>query len=276
MPSNYEHAVSALYRAPHESFVSERRRLVGELKAGGDKSGAAELAKLGRPPISAWVVNQLWWHAREAFDELFATAARLRKGDLSASAAHRKAIARLAARAQQLLTEGGHSANDATLRRVTMTLSGLAAAGGFEPDGAGALTKDRDPPGFEAFGIASSSDEPVDHEPSVRQKSAPPGPAHAAKNDGRDHDSHGSSAAKGRQTDDAKRVSDAAERKREAEAAAAERKREAEAQAKRQAQRKKLESELREARAEHVRRHGLRYLHEGSRRLPATSTSAAA
>ena len=111
MPSNYEHAVSALYRAPHESFVSERRRLVGELKAGGDKSGAAELAKLGRPPISAWVVNQLWWHAREAFDELFATAARLRKGDLSASAAHRRAIARLAARAQQLLTEGGHSAD---------------------------------------------------------------------------------------------------------------------------------------------------------------------
>ena len=263
--------MSALYRAPHESFVSERRRLVGELKAEGDKSGAAQLAKLGRPAISAWVVNQLWWQAREGFDELFATAARLRKGDLSASAAHRKAIARLGARAQQLLSDGGHSANDATLRRVTMTLSGLAAAGGFEPDAAGALTKDRDPPGFEAFGIASSSDEQVDDEPAVRQKLEPHGPAHAAKTDGSVQDAHEPAAAMRRPTAGAKRTGDAAEskrkadaaaaerkreaeaaakRKREAEAAAAELKREADARAKRQAQREKLELELREAKAE--------------------------
>ncbi|HKO54032.1 MAG TPA: hypothetical protein VJV79_40265 [Polyangiaceae bacterium] len=48
-------------------------------------------------------------------------------------------------RAQQLLSEGGHSANDATLRRVTMTLSALAAAGSFEPDRPGALTKNPEP-----------------------------------------------------------------------------------------------------------------------------------
>src|SRR4051812_45498551 len=125
MGNSFEEAVSALYRAPHEAFVTERRRLSDELKAEGDKSGAAQLAKLTRPPISAWVVNQLWWHARKAFDELFDTAAQLRSGKLSASPAHRQALARLAARAQQLLSEGGHSTNDATLRRVTMTLSGL-------------------------------------------------------------------------------------------------------------------------------------------------------
>ena len=28
------------------------------------------LAKLGRPPVSAWAVNQLYWHARDAFDRL--------------------------------------------------------------------------------------------------------------------------------------------------------------------------------------------------------------
>jgi hypothetical protein len=259
MESSYEQAVSALYRAPHESFVSERRRLARELKAEGDKSGAAQLAKLGRPPISAWAVNQLWWHAREAFDELFDTAAQLRSGKLTASPAHRKAIARLGVRAQQLLSEGGHSASDATLRRVTMTLSGLAAAGSFEPDTPGALTNDRDPPGFEAFGIASSSDEPVGNEPAVSEKPAPRSPAqpfghreapHAALNDGKALDIHAAERKREAEAAAAERKREAeaaaAERKRQAEAAAAERKREAEAQARRQ----KLESELGDAKAE--------------------------
>ena len=232
---SYEHAVSALYRAPHASFVSERRRLAGELKAKGDKSGAERLAKLGRPPISAWAVNQLWWHAREAFDELFDTATQLRKGKLSASPAHRKAIAKLEVLARQLLSEAGHSANDATLRRIAMTLSGLAAAGSFEPDAPGALTKDREPPGFEAFGIASLGGEQVEDEPAARETAA--------------HRSSELAKAKGREVD-AKRLGEAAAAKRkrdadaEAEAEAAERKREAEAQAKRREQRKKLEGEL--------------------------------
>jgi hypothetical protein len=260
MPTRYEEAVSALYRAAHESFVSERRRLAAELKAEGDKAGAAQLTKLGRPPISAWAVNQLWWQSREDFDELFETAAQLRRGKLSVSSAHRKLIAKLAARAGQLLSEGGHSANDATLRRVAMTLSGLAAAGSFDPDLPGALTKDREPPGFEAFGIASSSDEQEEH-PAAREKPAPAAPLHLGKSNGKAQDNQSSAADKRREAADFKRANEAeaAERKREAAEAAerkreaaeaAERKREAEAQAKRQAQRKKLESELRDAKAE--------------------------
>jgi len=231
MASSYERAVSTLFSAPHESFVSERRRLAGELKAEGDKAGAAQLSKLGRPPLSAWAVNQLWWHAREAFGELFETAAQLRKGKLSASPAHRKAIAKLGVRAQQLLNEGGHSVNDATLRRITMTLSGLAATGGFEPEPPGALSKDRDPPGFEAFGIESSSGEQVEGAPAADEKTKHP--AADAK--------RASEAA----AEERKREAQAVERRREAQAA--ERKREAEAQAKRLAQRKKLESELSDA-----------------------------
>ena len=238
MTSGYEEAVTTLYRAPHESFVTERQRLAAELKAEGDKAGAAQLAKLGRPSISAWAVNQLWWHAREAFDELFATAAQLRAGKLSASAAHRKAVAALGARAQKLLIEGGHSANDATLRRVTTTLSGLAAAGSFEPELPGALTKDRDPPGFEAFGIVSGSDS--EEKPEHRHAS------------GTKRASEATAPSRERETAERKRKAEAAgevaERKRKAEAA--ERKREAEALAKRQARRKELESELRAAKAE--------------------------
>src|SRR6478735_470210 len=256
MASSYEQAVSALYRAPHGSFVVERRRLAAELKAEGDKTGAARLAKLERPPLSAWAVIQLWWHARESFDELFDTAAQLRAGKLSASPAHRKAIAKLAARAEQLLSDAGHSASDATLRRVTMTLSGLAAAGGFEPDAPGALSKDREPPGFEAWGIASSSGEQAESEPEAAPtRAATEKRATASTPAERKHQAQ-TAAERKREAEAAaaerKRAAanEAAERKREAEAAAAERRREAEAEAKRQAQRKKLQDDLRDAKAE--------------------------
>jgi len=256
MGLSYDQAVAALYRAPFESFVTERKRLSGELKSEGDKAGAAQFAKLGRPSISAWTVNQLWWHARDAFDELFETAAELRRGKLSASPAHRKALAKLSARAQQLLSEGGHSTNDATLRRVTMTLSGLAAVGNFEPDAPGALTKDREPPGFEAFGGVSASDEGVEHEASVRAKSALHLSASPDGDDGKLHEGQESAAAKRGEAAEAKRLREAAAaaRKREEEAARAERKREAEAEAKRQARRKQLESELSDAKKELVER----------------------
>jgi hypothetical protein len=160
MATGYDDAVSELYQAPHEAFVGERGRLAAELKAQGDKAGSARLAKLRRPPLSAWAVNQLWWQAREAFDELFETAERLRTGDLSASAAHRKALSALAGRADSVLETAGHPATEATLRKLTATLSALAASGSFDPDPPGALTSDRDPPGFGAAGMAFSSPEP--------------------------------------------------------------------------------------------------------------------
>jgi hypothetical protein len=161
--------VQELYRAPLDEFVAERKRLAAELKRGGDAEAAKELLARKRPTMSAWVVNQLYWHARDAFDDMLKTAERLRKGDLKASADHREAIATLRRRAAAILTDAGHSATEATLRRVTTTLSALAATGGFDPDLPGTLAEDRDPPGFEAVGIPS--------EPFVR---AAPEPKHAA------------------------------------------------------------------------------------------------
>src|SRR5690349_2493964 len=134
MALSYDDAVGELYRSPHDAFVAERKRLAQALKAGGDKAGAARLAKLGRPPISAWAVNQLWWQERDAFEQLFTVAARLRAGDQSAAGARRDTLAALKARAASVLVQAGHAANEATLRRVTTTLSALAAAGSFDPD----------------------------------------------------------------------------------------------------------------------------------------------
>lgn len=154
MAHRFDAAVSVLFQAPFASFIAERKRLAGELKAAGEPASAAKLGKLARPPISAWVVNQLWWQARDAFDKLLDTADQLRKNDLGATAAHRDAIAKLRARASVILGDAGHAASESTLRRVTQTLSALAAASGFDPDPPGSLSADRDPPGFEAVGIA--------------------------------------------------------------------------------------------------------------------------
>jgi hypothetical protein len=164
MPNAYDDAVMELYRTPHDQFVEVRKRLASALATAGDKAAGARLSKLRRPTVPAWVVNQLWWNAREPFQKLLEEAARLREGDLDAAEAHRKALTALRTRAQKMLSDADHPANEATLRRVTTTLSALAAAGGFDPDPVGALASEREPPGFDAFSGASafvSSREPA-------------------------------------------------------------------------------------------------------------------
>jgi hypothetical protein len=151
MSKTYDAALETLFRAPHGAFVAERARLAAELTKGGDPAAGKKLAKIRRPGITAWAVNQLWWNERATFKDLLRTAERLRDADLSAAAAHKKALSTLRERASALLTGAGHAATEGTLRRVTTTLSALAATGGFQPDAPGTLRFDRDPPGFGAL-----------------------------------------------------------------------------------------------------------------------------
>src|SRR5262245_14543192 len=175
MALTYDEAVEDLYRGALDAFVAERKRLAGELKASGDKEGAARLGKLGRPSISAWTVNQLFWRERAAFERLLTTAERLRQGEHDAGADHQRALTTLRTLAAATLESGGHAAPESTLRRVTTTLSAIAAAGGFVPDPPGALVADRDPPGFEfGFGAALASDA----SPAPRASTAAPPKAH--------------------------------------------------------------------------------------------------
>lgn len=168
----YARAVAELYQVPVSEFVAERKRLADELAKAGDAAGAKQLRARKRPTISAWVVNQLYWHARDAFDALMASAKRLREGDLDATPAHRDAIAKLRARAAAMLKDAQHAPTEATLRRVTGTLAALAATGGFDPDEPGALAEDREPPGFEAAAALAAA---------PPRKSHAHGGAHAAQ-----------------------------------------------------------------------------------------------
>jgi hypothetical protein len=222
----YDDAVIALYRAPLAKFVAERKRLSSELKAGGDKAGAASLAALGRPPISAWTVNQLYWHARETFDELFAAGERLRAGDLAGTSEHRDALVKLRARAETLLGAAGHAATEATLRRILTDLSALAAVGSFDPDPPGALAGDREPPGFDVPGAGA--------------------PEAAKRADGPKHPN----SDRGELTDAKRRKeADAARARQERERLEHER-RKAEEERARKRERERLEKALRSAKAE--------------------------
>ena len=153
----YEQALQELSQAPLARFVTERDRLAAELRARGEGVAAAQIAKRRRPTTSVWTVNQLYWQSREAFDAMLAVAARLRRGDVSATRTYHDAIAKLRERAVTILTEGGYGASGATVRRVSITLAAIAAAGGFHPDPPGALATDRDPPGFEAVDVSAEA-----------------------------------------------------------------------------------------------------------------------
>ncbi len=151
---DYEQALQRLYQAPLSSFIAERKRLTAELRAQCDETGAAEIAKRPKPLTSVWAVNQLYWQARDAFDALLGAAARMRQGAPGSGKAYRDTIAILRRRAAGILTDAGYTVSDVTLRRVATTLAAIAAAGGFAPDPPGALSADRDPPGFETVRLA--------------------------------------------------------------------------------------------------------------------------
>ena len=144
----FEESRKALYQAPLADFVKERTRLADELRADGDKKAGAKLRQQPRPSVSAWVTNALYWHARDLFDDMLAAASTLRNGDLSATTAHRDALAALRQRATAMLTDAGHSATSATLHKVATNLAAISARGDFFPDEPGEITRDREPPGF--------------------------------------------------------------------------------------------------------------------------------
>ena len=155
--------VDALFKLALSEFTAARNALASQLQKSGDKSAAAEVKALAKPPVSAWVVNQLYWRNRTAFDRLLTAGARMRQAQASQLAgqatnlrelltAHREALTELSRQAAAILSESGHQASPDVMRRVTMTLEGLAAhgllAGAPAP---GRLTTDVDPPGFETI-----------------------------------------------------------------------------------------------------------------------------
>jgi hypothetical protein len=153
-------AIDELYGVDLDAFVAQRAKLARELKEQGTKDDADRLAKLRKPTVFAWTLNQLARRERRDVDLLLDAGHRLREaqadalrgGDRAeferARQIERDALRRLERAAAKLL--GGSSSTllpkiSSTLRTAAVTEEGreLLARGRFvaplEPEGFGAL-----------------------------------------------------------------------------------------------------------------------------------------
>lgn len=181
---------AALFSAPLSEFVAARAALVKRLRSRGNQSRATEVAAIQKPSLSAWTVNQLFyretgdWKALEAAGQALrqayaevgsgtpASAIRSAQRDLS------HALTRLREKAGRVLQQSGHAASAGTLARIATTLQALAVRapeGDAEP---GMLSRDVDPPGFDALAAAGGGGsaparraptEPAQKEPRARK-----------------------------------------------------------------------------------------------------------
>jgi hypothetical protein len=164
MPRNRETTgFDDLFRLPPSEFTAARNALVAKLKKDGHGEESERVRALSKPPISAWVANQLYWRQREEFDRLLAAGDEFRKAQAAQLAgkssdlrapldARREALSELTKLATAVLREAGHPASPEMMRRILTTLEALATYGnhpGAPP--AGRLTADVDPLGFEAL-----------------------------------------------------------------------------------------------------------------------------
>jgi hypothetical protein len=140
-----EAALQALYGAPLEAFIDERKRLVKELRSAGDRSAAARLAKLRKPSAAAWALNQVSREAPEVVEEWLAVGERLRdassrpaqvggEGVRAAITAHRAATAKLVAVLRERARPGGRPLSEDMLDRarnllLSATTDGALAEG---------------------------------------------------------------------------------------------------------------------------------------------------
>jgi DNA repair exonuclease SbcCD ATPase subunit len=176
-------AEDELFRLPLSDFTTARNALAAKLKKDGDSIESDRIKALAKPPVSAWVVNQLYWSHRAAFDRLLTAGEHFRNAQaaqLSGTAAdlrgpleeRREALGELTKRATEVLHEAGHAPSPDMMRRIMTTLEAVATYGtGANAPPAGRLTTDVDPPGFEA--LAALVPTGTGHRSAGKRQSAP-------------------------------------------------------------------------------------------------------
>jgi len=149
-----ESKIDDLYRGALDEFTAARNALAKTLTG----AEASRVRKLAKPTVVPWALNQLYWHARPAFERLLTSGAKLRKAQIdalegrradvrAAGDAHRTAIAHAVKEATRLASAAGvHPATD-VLTRTIETLSLMPEP----PDPPGRLTEALQPAGFEAL-----------------------------------------------------------------------------------------------------------------------------
>jgi hypothetical protein len=159
--SKLEEQIDLLYQLPLEEFTAARNALAKE-------SGDNSVKKLEKPVLSAWAVNQLYWHERKLYDDVIKTSGQVRtahqqmlagkKSDVKAAEVFHAEAMRKAKDAIRKIIEGaGNAASDAVMTPVTETLDALPTT-----DTPGRFTKPFRRTGFEALHGVTIAAKPVD------------------------------------------------------------------------------------------------------------------
>jgi hypothetical protein len=152
---------SDLYALPLEEFTNARNAIAKDLSGGGDKAAADAVRALRKPSVPAWAVNQVARRDPKGIGELFDTGKQLRaaqqklirSGDTGAvkeaTTSERRVVRALVDEAKSILTEAGHTPNEATLERIADTFYATAVdEEGRELVRTGTLTKELKRVGF--------------------------------------------------------------------------------------------------------------------------------
>jgi hypothetical protein len=185
-----EDPVAELYGLPLNDFVPGRDALARELRRDGEKERAAEVARLKRPSVAAWAVNQLARRSQKELDLLLDAGHRLRTGQEealkggdrgkfeAARADHERAVRELTVAARELLGSERGTASDQMLSSIERTLRYASIDDEHRAAlASGRLTEEVDAPGFGAFaGMAvppASAAAPQPPRPGTRPKAKP-------------------------------------------------------------------------------------------------------
>jgi hypothetical protein len=126
--------VSDLYALPPEQFIAARDEAVKQAKAAGDRRLAAEIGKLRRPTVAAWVVNRLAQERPEMVEELLDLGEALRSAqrnlrgeELRELSLQRRALVSALAREAVVLARREHRRDNLPVAEVEATLTAALA-----------------------------------------------------------------------------------------------------------------------------------------------------
>jgi hypothetical protein len=188
---NLDRELDRLFQGPFAEFVGARNGVAAMLKKAGRADESARVRGLAKPSYTAWLVNQLYWSARDGFDAFLKAADRLRAAEQAMiegkkagnhaelSAARAAALEGLMMRAAQRAAEEGTPLSPALGERLKTTLDAIGSYGSAEArHQRGRLQEDLDPPGFAAFAALASGVRPA---PAPAKKAAASPPAEAPR-----------------------------------------------------------------------------------------------
>jgi hypothetical protein len=171
--SGLETRIDELYRGSLHEFTAARNALARTLQG----ADAQRVRKLTKPTVVPWAVNQVYWHARAAWDRLMKTGEQLRTAQLAslegrkadvraAGEAHREAIADAVQQAESIAAaKHVHPPADA----LTRTFEALSLAPKMtEP--AGRVTRPIQPAGFEVLSGVKLAAPPPPKAPTAAEK----------------------------------------------------------------------------------------------------------